>query len=132
MTYHYIQQAADTKLILLVEDDEVHASMLYQLLTQETPYKVYCATDAIAAWKFLQYFKPHLLILDHLLPRMNGLELAEKIQGSPQFHTLPILMVSAALPLHEVKQRGIAYVSKPFDIDDFLQKVEQLISASNG
>ncbi|HLG78984.1 MAG TPA: response regulator, partial [Ktedonobacteraceae bacterium] len=72
----------ERKLILLVEDDAAHASILYQILREETPHHVYYTSDGETAWRFLQQIKPHLLLLDYLLPRMNGLELYDKIRAS--------------------------------------------------
>jgi CheY-like chemotaxis protein len=116
------------KLVLLVEDDKSHGSMLYQLFTQETPYGVYATSDGQTAWEFLQHVKPNLLVLDYLLPHMNGLMLYDRICGEESLQDIPVLMVSAALPSDEVKKRGIVGLQKPFEIDEFLHAVEDLIA----
>jgi CheY-like chemotaxis protein len=119
--------AEDKKLILLVEDDEVHASMLFNVLKQETSYLVYHTSDGQEAWHFLQHVKPHLILLDYLLPRMDGLDLYDRIHESKELQDLPVLMLSAALPRKEVQRRGIASIQKPFEIDDLLQTIDRLI-----
>jgi CheY-like chemotaxis protein len=119
--------ANDKKLILLVEDDEIHASMLFNVLKQETSYLVYHTSDGQEAWHFLQHVKPHLILLDYLLPRMDGLDLYDKIHGNKDLQDLPVLMLSAALPRKEIQQRGIASIQKPFEIDDLLQTIDMLI-----
>lgn len=120
----------ELKLILVVEDDEVHASMLNQIFTQETPYHVYCTSDSQTAWEFLQEVKPHLIVLDYLLPQMNGLELYDRIRANNEFQTVPVLMISAALPSHEVEQRGIIGLQKPFEIDELLDTARDLITST--
>lgn len=115
---------------MLVEDDEEHASMLYQLLVQEERYRVYYTTDGQTAWKFLQYFKPHLLLLDYRLPRMDGLELYDRIRADKELHDIPVLMVSAALPAKAVEQRGIASLEKPFEMDELLSTIDTLIATA--
>jgi DNA-binding response OmpR family regulator len=123
------REQTERKLILLVEDDAAHASMLYQILREETPHHVYYTSDGETAWRFLQHIKPHLLLLDYLLPRMNGLELYDRIRASKKLHDLPVLMVSAALPTHEAEQRGILFMKKPFELDDFLATIERMLES---
>ena len=118
----------ERKLILLVEDDKSHGSMLYQLFRQETPHCVYATSDGQTAWEFLQHVKPNLLVLDYMLPGMNGLMLYDRICAEKSLHDIPVLMISAALPSDEVKKRGIIGFQKPFEIDEFLHAVEGLIA----
>jgi CheY-like chemotaxis protein len=118
----------EQKLILLVEDDHSHGSMLYQLFRQETPYRIYATSDGQTAWKFLQHVKPNLILLDYMLPRMNGLTLYDCIAAEKQLRNIPVVMISAILPIDEVKQRGIVGFQKPFEIDEFLHTVEKLIA----
>ena len=118
----------DKGLILLVEDDKSHASMLYQLFRQETPYRIYATSDGQTAWKFLQHVKPNLILVDYLLPQMNGLMLYDRICAEKSLHDIPVLMISAALPSDEVKKRGIVGLQKPFEIDELLHTVEGLIA----
>jgi CheY-like chemotaxis protein len=118
------------KLILLVEDDEVHASMLYQVLKEETPYHIYYTSDGLDAWNFLQHVKPHLVLLDYRLPRMDGLALYDKIHEHRDLQDLPVLMISAVLPYTEIQQRGIACIQKPFEIDNLLETIDMLITGA--
>jgi CheY-like chemotaxis protein len=122
------------KLILLVEDDEVHATLMCQLIRQETPYYICVTFDGETAWKFLQHMMPDLLILDHFLPRMNGLQLYERIRATNRLQELPVLLVSAALPLaalplQEEKEQRLVALSKPFELEELLQRIDQLLIA---
>ncbi len=120
----------ELKLILVVEDDEMHTSMLDQIFRQETPYQVYYASDGQMAWEILQDVKPNLIVLDYLLPGMNGVELSDRIRADKALQTLPVLMISAALPSHEIEQRGIIGLHKPFEIDEFLHITRDLITSA--
>jgi CheY-like chemotaxis protein len=125
-----LPKGEDLKLILVVEDDEVHASMLDQIFKQETPYHVYRAPDGQSAWEMLQDVKPNLIVLDYLLPGINGLELSDRIRADKALQTLPVLMISAALPSHEMEQRGIIGLQKPFEIDELLHTTRDLITSA--
>lgn len=120
----------EQKLILVVEDDEVHASMLDQIFRQETPYLVHCASDGQTAWEFLQEVKPHLIVLDYILPQMSGLMLYDHIRAEEVLQDIPVLMISAALPGHEVEQREIISLQKPFEIDELLHTTRDLITST--
>jgi CheY-like chemotaxis protein len=117
----------EKKLILLVEDDATHASILYQILRQETPHYVYCTSDGDTAWNFLQHIKPNLILLDYLLPHMTGMELYHKIRNNARLQDVPVLMVSAVLSLQEAQVRGVELVRKPFELDEFLNSVMRLL-----
>ena len=119
----------ELKWILVVEDDELHTSMLDQIFRQETPYHVYCASDGQAAWEMLQGIKPNLIVLDYLLPGINGVQLSDRTRADNALQTIPILMISAALPSHELEQRGIIGLHKPFEVDEFLHTTRDLITS---
>jgi CheY-like chemotaxis protein len=122
------------KLILLVEDDAAHASVLYHIIRQETPYYVCFTPDGETAWKFLQHMTPDLLILDYFLPGMNGLELYNRIRANTRLKGLPVLLVSAALPLAALSQQDereqrLDSLSKPFELEELLQTIDRLMIA---
>jgi DNA-binding response OmpR family regulator len=128
----YIQQArrAETakQLILLVEDDEVTASLLCQVIQQETTYQIAHTSDGITAWKFLQYVRPQLVILDYRLPGMNGIQLYDNMRLHRDLHAVPVLLLSAVPPTHEIAQRRIVSLQKPFDLDRLLHMIDMLLT----
>ncbi|HZR41925.1 MAG TPA: response regulator [Ktedonobacteraceae bacterium] len=115
------------KIVLIVEDDEVHGKLLAQIIAQETPHQPIVASQAMATLKFVQHVKPDLLILDYLLPRMDGLELYDQLQKMPGVNEVPVLLISASLPCEEVERRGIVGMKKPFELDAFLETIERLL-----
>jgi CheY-like chemotaxis protein len=125
-----LPRGEEQKWILVVEDDEAHASMLDLLFKQETSHSVCYTSDGQTAWKFLQHFKPDLLVLDYLLPKVSGLVLYDRIRAEKALHNIPVLMISAALPSDEIEQRGIIGLQKPFEIDAFLHAIEVLIASA--
>jgi CheY-like chemotaxis protein len=123
-------QEEELKLILVVEDDEMHASMLDEIFRQETPYQVYCTTDSQTAWEFLHEIKPHLIVLDYMLPQMSGLMLYDRIHADEALQDIPVMIISASLPTQEVEQRGIIGLQKPFEIDELLHTTRDLIAST--
>ena len=79
--------------ILIVEDDP-HVADLIQQGLKEDGYKTWHTIDGIAGMELLQKHKIDLVILDILLPKMNGLEVCRKIKTEGYAH-LPIMMLTA-------------------------------------
>jgi DNA-binding response OmpR family regulator len=121
------QEDVAKKLILLVEDDMINVSLLVQVIEEETCHQVAYTTDGKTAWKFLQHIRPQLVILDYRLPGLDGLQLYDRIRGSKHLYGVPILMLSAVLPVDEVERRGIVSLKKPFDLNKLLDVIDALL-----
>lgn len=120
------------KVILLVDSDETSALLLMQQISRERAYRVFHASDSYAALKFTQYFKPHLFILGHCLPSLNGIELYDRLRLRKELQGIPaLLMGQPPLPYAEMTPRKIVGACKPFDFSDLLQKIDMLLR-SNG
>ncbi len=115
------------KVILVVEDDDSIGSMLLETLSQETPYKTVLVNDGFQALQAVRSTKPDLFITDYRLPNMNGIELYDRLRRTRNFDDTPAIIMSAYLPEEEVRKRQLIGLSKPFEIDEFLETIEKLI-----
>ncbi len=115
------------KTVLVVEDDTGIGTFLIQAIHQETHYQAMLVTDGFQALKAVANIKPGLFILDYQLPRMNGIELYDHLHAIPGMDHIPAIIVSARLPRHEIEKRKIIGISKPLELDDFLQTIEKLL-----
>ncbi|GCE26097.1 response regulator [Dictyobacter alpinus] len=122
------QTPSGAKIILLVEDDINIGEVLQQAITQETSFLVSLAPDGFQALQIIKGIKPNLFILDYQLPGMNGIELYDQLHSIPDLEHVPVLMMSAHLPRHELNKRKIQGMNKPIDLDEFLQAIENLVS----
>jgi len=95
-------------LILLVEDDPANAQFFLHILTQETSFRVFWATNG----NFTQHVKPQLFLLEYSLPDMNGIILYDRLHARKELATVPALIVGASLKEGEdaIKQRGLVAV----------------------
>ncbi|HEY4389082.1 MAG TPA: response regulator [Ktedonobacteraceae bacterium] len=124
---HEIEHQNSEKLVLLVEDDVDIGEVLLEVITQETPYQALLKTDGQEALAAVQSQKPDLFILDYHLPRMTGIELYDRLHAIDELACVPALMISARLPLQELRKRNIVGMNKPIDLDDFLQAIERFL-----
>jgi len=83
------------KKMLIVEDDQLVGN-IYRHKFQMEGFQVEIATDGEAGIRAVSTFRPDIVILDLMLPRLNGVEVLRKIRATPQFQTLPVLVLSNA------------------------------------
>lgn len=111
------------KTILVVEDDAEIGAFLVRALQHETSYAVRLVTDSLQAFNAIGGFRPHLLLLDYQLPDINGIDLYDKLHALPGFEAIPCIIISARLPLREIKKRVLVGLSKPFDLLELLATI---------
>jgi CheY-like chemotaxis protein len=118
-----------TRTILIVEDDIEIGYFLAQALREEPHYQVLFATDGFQALKMVRTLAPDLVLLDYLLPRVNGLEVAEQLRASEieKLRQVPIILMSANLPQKSSLRDDITILHKPFDLDALLEQVKGML-----
>src|SRR5207248_29498 len=113
--------------ILVVEDDRYISDLLRTALRGEG-YRVRSASDGGAALRALNDAQPDVLLLDLMLPDVDGLELCARVrEREPTAPYVPVIMLTA-LDTPAYKQLGFArgaddYVTKPFDVAELLARV---------
>jgi CheY-like chemotaxis protein len=117
-----------SKLIFIVEDDPIMQEFLVQVISEETPYQVIAVPHGFKALEVVKAIKPHLFILDYLLPEMNGLELSDRLHSIKDLAKTPTIMYSTNLPTKELQKRHITGLSKPFELDELLSIIERLLA----
>ena len=115
------------KTVLVVEDDTGIGNFLVQAILQETAYQAMLVADGFQAIKAVTNIKPSLFILDYQLPRMNGIELYDQLHATKGLEHIPAVVISARLPRQEIEKRKIIAMSKPLELDDFLNTIENLL-----
>lgn len=118
----------NVKTVLIVEDDENIGEFLVRALTSETLYEVLWVPDAVQALEAVKTIKPSLLLLDFHLPGLNGLELYDRLHDIPELEHVRAVMMSASAPsAQEMRKRHIILVKKPFDLNDLLDLLDELL-----
>ena len=123
---YLITQKTYNHTILIVEDDESIGAFLLEVLK---PYRTFLATDAFEAQELLKTVRPDLFIFDYLLPHINGLELYDALHARKEYRTIPVLLISASITQEHIRARGLPFLQKPFELEEFLHMVEILLAA---
>jgi len=118
--------ATERQRILAVDDNEEILDLIR--LTLEAEYDVVTISDPVDLYEVLDVFEPDLLILDIMMPRINGFQLIEMLRKSLGTKDLPILVLSAKNSAGEIKHGyklgATLYLTKPFVPDRLKKNVE--------
>ena len=121
---------------ILVVDDEPDVLELVVFHLEKQQYKVSVADTGDKALKMARESLPSMLILDLMLPGINGLEICRLLKRDPKTHNIPILMLTARAA-EEDRVKGLElgahdYVTKPFSPRELVLRVKNLLRLSNG
>lgn len=118
------------KQIILV-DDELSLLEIFSTMLKRKGFRVIEATNALDALDLVRKVKPDLLILDVMMPGMNGIELCRELRTWPDTHDTPILMLSALSDKGTIRASMDAgangYLNKPVLQRELVSKVEQMV-----
>ena len=122
----------EKKRILVVDDLASDTRLLKRFLEGTNKYIVREENDAVAAISAAQEFQPHLILLDILMPDMNGAELAGRLRTNPNLKNVPIVFLTAKLSKEEADLCGgrigdYLFLAKPIVLPEVAQCLEQLL-----
>lgn len=124
------QEPLTKKKILLIED-EPNVSELVKYRLEESDYEVDVAEDGYSALNKVRTFNPDLIILDLMLPKIDGYTVCRLLKFNDQFRHIPVIMFTARTNPDD-ERRGMecgadAYVPKPFEPKILLDRIKGLI-----
>lgn len=113
--------------MLIVEDDQKIARLL-QILFESHGYEIRIAKDGEEAWQLFQLFDPTVVVLDLMLPGMDGFEVLEKIRSVDEEVGVVVLTARGEVEnrIRGLKKGADDYVAKPFHLDELLARVESV------
>jgi len=121
------------KRILVVEDEE-SLLKLESILLAAKGYQVTGVVDGTAALEEIAASKPDLVILDVMIPELDGFEVCRRIKASPETSHIPVVMLTAKKNQQDVehgeRMGADAYLTKPFKAAVIMEAVEHLLRRS--
>lgn len=112
--------------ILVVDDNPKNLEVLIHIL-EEDGYDVRAIRKSSTVLSSLQVKKPDLILLDIIMPELNGYEICEEIKSNSNFRDIPILFISAlnetANKVEAFQKGGVDYITKPFQQEEVLARV---------
>jgi two-component system, OmpR family, response regulator VicR len=116
---------------ILVVDDEEDIANLVKLILEPVGFDVEAVCDPRLVYDTAKRFKPDAVLLDLLMPGLDGWEIFGKLRGDPDFSKIPIAILTAKsqgvdrlVGLHVMK--ADSYITKPFGVQELIDKTNEL------
>ncbi|HTY08556.1 MAG TPA: response regulator [Candidatus Edwardsbacteria bacterium] len=118
------------KKVLIVDDDSSILFLISEVLSRNN-YEPLLAYNGKEAMDLVRVHRPALVVLDIMMPGINGFEVCKKIKGDPELKDTRIILLTAKTKAADI-QLGLAagaesYFTKPFKIAELLAKIKELI-----
>ncbi len=115
------------KKILVVDDDAEIVELMVDVLVRDGRFDVKTASSGYEAGIKTEQFRPDLLILDYMLPDVNGNIVCQAIRSNPEFESTKIIIVSGVVNQSEIQDLldsgAEDFVRKPFNISELVDKI---------
>jgi len=119
--------------ILIVDDDRDSTHLIKILLEKISHYFVLEENDAAKAHESARDFRPDLILLDIMMPQIDGGDIAAQIDADPGLQRTPIIFLTALVTKAETKAglhiQGHPVLAKPIDIPELINRVEENLPA---
>ncbi|PYJ28702.1 MAG: response regulator [Verrucomicrobia bacterium] len=115
--------------ILIVDDDRDGTRLIKSLLEEISHYLVLEENDAAKAHESARDFRPDLILLDMMMPQVDGRDIAAQIDADPELQRTPIIFLTALATKVEAKAgmsfQGHPVLAKPINILELINKIEE-------
>ncbi len=115
------------KKVLIVDDDPEIVELLVDVLTRDGRFDIKTAVSGYDAGIQTQQFRPDLILLDYMLPDVNGNIVCQTIKKNPEFENIKIIIVSGVVKQDEIdlllKSGAEDFIKKPFNITELIDNI---------
>ncbi|MCB2288222.1 response regulator transcription factor [Clostridium sp. CS001] len=119
---------------ILVVDDEEHIQELIRFNLEKNGYKVICAANGVDAIKMAKEQLPQLMLLDLMLPGMDGLDVCKEIRKDSSMSNMPIIMITAKGEeidkIIGLELGADDYITKPFSVRELVARIKAILRRS--
>ncbi len=117
--------------ILIVDDDAEIIELIVDVLNRDGRFETKTASSGYEAGMATQQFRPELILLDYMLPDVNGNVVCQTIRKNPEFENIRIIIVSGVVKQEEIaqllKSGGQDFIRKPFDVAELTDKITSVL-----
>ena len=118
---------------ILVVDDEKHIVRLVQLNLERAGYEVITAYDGLEALEKVQSEHPDMIVLDVMMPRLDGFETLRRLRANPETAEIPVIMLTAKSQEQDIftgwQSGADCYLTKPFNPMELLTFVKRIFES---
>ena len=119
------------KKVLVVDDDAEIVELIADILVRDGRFDVKAAISGYDAGVQTQQFRPDLILLDYMLPDVNGNVVCQTIRRNPEFQNIKIIIISGVIKQDEIdlllKSGAEDFIKKPFNIVELTDKITNVL-----
>ncbi len=123
----------ETKKKILIVDDEIDIVETLKFILEDAGYQCYCAFDGEEGLNLAREIMPDLMILDVMMPKINGYKISRLLKYDSKYKNIPIMMITARSQDEDKmigEETGVnEYITKPFELDYVVSKVNEYLKA---
>lgn len=117
--------------VLIVDDDPRIVEVFEEIFSRDARYELRSAKTGYDAGLLTEAFRPHLIILDYMLPDINGNVVCRRMRENPAYNDIKVLIISGVVKREDVEglmAAGAAgFIQKPFKVGELMTKVDELL-----
>ena len=121
-----------SKRTIIVVDDDPDLVNIVRLFLENAGFNVRCAYSGPELFASMEEQKPDLIILDIMMPQMDGLEVLTRLKGDPSTASIPVILLTAKVQHEDVlgdyKMGAEYYITKPFTTGQLLDVINSILS----
>ena len=121
----------EAKRKILLADDEEDIKVIVQLYLENNGYEVITAFDGLDAVEKTKEMKPDLILMDIMMPIIDGVEVTRQLKSLEETKDIPVVMLTAAaqsaMVERAIKAGAADYISKPFDPEHLKSVIEEIL-----
>lgn len=118
---------SDRRKILVVDDDAEIVELMVDVLARDGRFEIITASSGYEAGIATQRHRPELILLDYMLPDVNGNVVCQTIKKNPEFENIKIIIISGVVKQDEIdqllKSGAEGFIKKPFDLTELINKI---------
>ena len=118
--------------VLVVDDDEQIIELFLDVLSRDDRFEVKSARTGYDAGVLTEQFRPHLVLLDYMLPDINGNLVCDRIRSNPELAGTKIIVISGVVNQDEIdtllRSGADDFVKKPFNIEKLIERMSQMLN----
>ena len=117
---------------IIVADDDLDVCELLDMKLRQSDYEVHIALGGMQALEMIRIVRPHLVILDIMMPLMSGMDVLQQMRSESAIADIPVILMTSKRQEKDVNT-GFAlgvvdYIIKPFNLKDLVNQVQSVIS----
>ncbi len=121
--------------LLIVDDDEDLVELMVDAFSRDKRFEIRTANNGFGAGMLVKEFRPDLIVLDVMLPDINGKEVCQRVRGDSSMKSCRIICISGMVEQDKVADLMAAgaddFMNKPFNVDDLIERGCQMLEMEN-